>query len=127
MISKELLSEILDKNIVADDISNIEPKDNKITFIEDYWDKDEGSGFYRSHTINIYELANKCKEWAFEKGYTIIDYIDLDNDKFWTCRAYLNGLNDGFDWKEIYQPTSTISIFRTCQWILDNVKTNSLS
>lgn len=67
IISKELLSEILDKKVVVDDISNIELKENTITFIEDYWDEDEGSGFYRNHTINIYELAHKCKEWALNQ------------------------------------------------------------
>lgn len=64
----------------------------------------------------------RCKEWSNKNGYTIIDYIDIDNDEFWTCRAYPNGLNDGFDYQLIYQPSSQISVFAVCEWILNSKK-----
>ena len=71
--------------------------------------------------IDIHNVANKCKRWAHTKGYTIIDYIDLDNEEFWTCRAYPYGLNDGFDYEETYQISSPEAIFKTCEWILKEI------
>ena len=108
-ISKELLSEVLHCDVYKIDI-----KDNALEYDCDFDDVPI------VRIINIYELANKCIEWANKKSYTVIDYIDINNDEFWTCRAYPNGLNDGFDYEAIYQPLSPISIFDVCQWILDN-------
>lgn len=122
MISKELLSEILDKKVVVDDISNIELKENTITFIEDYWDEDEGSGFYRSHTINIYELAHKCKMWAHSNGYMLNTVILTADNKTWYCEDDYNKTRT--TWKD---DSEVLVIFKAAQWILDNVKTNSLS
>lgn len=121
MINKELLSEVINKKIVVDDISNIELKENTITFIEDYWDEDEGSGFYRSHTINIYELAHLCKEWAISKGFITHSVRNLKE-----YVVYLSGdfREPSDDFRCNSEPEA---IFKACQWILDNVKTNSLS
>lgn len=123
MISKELLSEILDKKAVVDDISNIELKENTITFIEDYCDEDEGSGFYRSHTINIYELAHKCKEWALSKGHYISLIIDEDDKT--KCRYVLNlSWNDEYevDFVIASEPydTEPEAIFKACEYIMEN-------
>lgn len=104
MISKELLCEVLELK----KIDEIYQEDNLLYFCES------------NKGINIYELTFKCKEWANTQGYTIIDYIDLDNEEFWTCRAYPNGLNDGFDYEAIYQPSSQVSIFKACEWIMEN-------
>ena len=95
MISKELLGIVINKNIVVDDISNIELKDNKITFIEDYWDEDEGSGFYRSHAINIYELAHKnLKQWAKLKNvFDIIDWSEEPEQIFKKVEKIRNEIN----------------------------------
>lgn len=125
MISKELLSVVINKKIVVDDISNIELKENTITFIEDYWDEDEGSGFYRSHTINIYELAHKCKEWANKQGILLRSSIDGVVD-FYDFR--INGEDKGefIDCRE-FKCSEVEAVIQACQWILDNVKTNSLS
>ena len=95
MISKELLSEVLNKKVIDDDISNIELKENTITFIEDYWDEDEGSGFYRSHTINIYELAHKnLKQWAKLKNvFGIIDWAKEPEQIFKKVEKIRNEIN----------------------------------
>ena len=121
IISKELLSEVLDKKVVVDDISNIELKENTITFIEDYWDEDEGSGFYRNHTINIYELAHKCKEWALSKGYILMSK-PRTSSSFATCEFCKNGKCDYEDdlWNDFRADTEPEAIFKACQWILNN-------
>lgn len=127
MISKELLSVVINKKIVVDDISNIELKENTITFIEDYWDEDEGSGFYRSHTINIYELAHKCKEWAYTNNFNILTY-KISNSECDSFILHKNATNFKNVLKSFYHiDTEHEAIFKACQWILDNVKTNSLS
>ena len=120
IISKELLSEILDKKAVVDDISNIELKENTITFIEDYWDEDEGSGFYRNHTINIYELAHKCKEWALSKGYILMSK-PRTSSSFATCVFCKNGKCDYEDdlWNDFRAGTEPEAIFKACEWILN--------
>ena len=120
IISKELLSEILDKKAVVDDISNIELKENTITFIEDYWDEDEGSGFYRNHTTNIYELAHKCKEWALSKGYILMSK-PRTSSSFATCVFCKNGKCDYEDdlWNDFRAGTEPEAIFKACEWILN--------
>lgn len=127
MISKELLSEVLNKKVIDDDISNIELKENTITFIEDYWDEDEGSGFYRSHTINVYELANKCKEYAMSKGYYLRaeQGVNYKDNLQWT--AFLNtNMDDGADYVDYWNSTEPEAIFKAAQWVLDNTSTNKL-
>ena len=125
MISKELLSQVLDKKVVVDDISNIELKENTITFIEDYWDEDEGSGFYRSHTINIYELAHKCKEWAVNLSpnkHALSSYPrwgDIRNYKktngsYYICQHLVSGV-------QFEAETEPEAIFKACEWILEQV------
>lgn len=125
MISKELLSEVLNITAVCDDISNIELTANTITFIEDYWDEDEGSGFYRSHSINIYELAHKCKEWANKQGYKKVYsgiYESTDQGSMYICILDSNDTNC----KDFWADTEVEAIFKACEWILTNVKTNSI-
>ena len=57
--SKELLSEVLDKG--KGSITKIEHNPSKTIVeyeqLERYW-----------NSINIYELAHKCKEWALNKN-----------------------------------------------------------
>ena len=62
MISKELLSEVINKKIqhIVTDTKEIHYKirsDVKTTEIAVYYEN-------RWNIINIYELAHKCKEWA---------------------------------------------------------------
>lgn len=126
MISKELLSKVLNITAICDDINNIELNANTITFIEDYWDEDEGSGFYRSHSSNIYELANKCKDWAATKGYILFSKTRL-NSSLASCYFHNMGLHDYEDdfHNDFRAETEPEAIFKACQWILDNAKANS--
>ena len=77
--------------------------------------------------INIHELAHKCKEWAFDKGYIIevgvhptIKKDRSDRDYFYkitTDRGQI--LVSKFD--EIIK-TEPEAIFKACEWILKEKK-----
>jgi hypothetical protein len=100
-ISKELLSEVLQKEVVAIETTMYGHFD--IEFKNDYGTE-----------INKYELAHKCKEWAvFNDIYCIkIQIVDM-----WTSLEILKGHSvvycEGFD-------TEQEAIFKACQWILEN-------
>lgn len=98
--SKELLSEVLGNGIyVHVSLDNCVVSWNNAN-------KDE--------SINIYELAYKCKEWANKQNYdnncfVVILYEDM------TARVIIT--EDGFGFNEKTEPEA---IFKATQWILDN-------
>jgi len=106
MISNELVSDIYG----YDDVAHIQGEEN--IFISRFNNP--------AIIINKYILANDCKTWANKHGYTIIDYIDIDEDELWTCKAYSNGLDDIYDYGISWQLSSPISIFKVCEWIRNN-------
>ena len=65
---KELLSEVLEVNICYFAI-----RQNEVIYTYDDCDD----------TINIYELAHKCKEWALSKGYQFKVYIQTNGEEEW--------------------------------------------
>ena len=106
MISKELLSEVLGIN----DINLILDEDNEINYTR-YANISRGS---RDVFINKYELAHKCKEWAFDNGYYLTIYNDaIDVVLQRNCKVLENVTNDTF----MYDPNL---VFKACQWILYN-------
>ena len=101
MISKELLSEVLNLNITY-----IERYNNSIIYKVSVYDREE--------EVNIHELAHKCKEWAFKNGYYLTIYNDaIDVVLQSNCKVLENVTNDTF----MYDPNL---VFKACQWILDN-------
>ena len=104
MISKELLSEVLKQETrfiryVANNTYEVHfEKPIRLKYI----------------IINIYELAHKCKEWAFANGYYLTIYNDaIDVVLQSNCKILENVTNDTF----MYDPNL---VFKACQWILDN-------
>ena len=65
-------------------------------------------------TINIYELAHKCKEWALKHHYKVISKPD-NVPGLW--EAYVN-LSLTSKHGEVAD-TEPEAIFKACQWILD--------
>ena len=61
--SKELLTAIRNDKYIVIDIDTSDIADSKIGYLLDnnQW-----------YFINIYELAHKCKEWAYRQGYVIL-------------------------------------------------------
>ena len=107
MISKELLSEVLKLNITY-----IERCNNSIIYKISVYDREE--------EVNIYELAYKCKEWALENGYVINSGATTSND--W-CSTIYKVIKENPYIKELshtWEQTEVESIFKACQWILDN-------
>jgi len=101
MISKELLSTVLDLHIT--NISEPEKDSNSIAYTcteNSAWD-----------LINIYELAHKCKEYAFSKGYQIVSF---KSDNSWICRdIYKPYLYEGAD-------TEEEAVFKVCTWVYNH-------
>ena len=67
---------------------------------------------------NIHELAHKCKEWAFKKGWAFkIEYLGIDdiNITLISCRTEKEKYS-----KDFYNVVNCEDTFEPCQWILDN-------
>jgi len=134
LLSKELLGEVLGREVKS---GRIDIYDNTLTFAyenEDMWSD-----------INIYELANLCKEWAFTKNLDIttsrtnLGYIATLNDKYGeplsyifddltSCYAqpdiYINypTLHNEYDIGKFYAKTEPESVFKVCKWVHDQIK-----
>ena len=124
MISKELLSEVLNKNfmqIAKDNNSEIAIILDESTIEIDFNYEHIEFESYTHDTVNIHELAHKCKEWAHSRGYTIfsaykyhcylysVDDILQHPDKFRVPNDFAIGTSSEAE-----------AIFAACQWILDN-------
>ena len=70
--------------------------------------------------INIYELANKCKEWAYSQGYILFSKIRLSSSLA-SCYFDVMGKHDYEDsyHNDFRAETESEAIFKACQWILD--------
>ncbi len=69
-------------------------------------------------TINIYEVAHKCKEWAWDKGYIISSGRTTSND---FCTSVFKVMTIDPYSKELTQTwgvTEPEAIFTACEWIL---------
>ena len=112
--SKELLTEILKENVkeVYEIGSNPNFKDNTLLF--------NLNGCGELCNINIYELAQKCKEWAYKQGYVILSGHSAYGIGafFCSCKGWLS---ENYDKRiEINHNTEPEAIFVACQWIIDN-------
>ena len=106
MISKELLSEVLEEEVI--DI---------ILFANEYELK---NNVFKS-LPNIYELAHKCKEWSYTQGYILFSKIRL-NSSLASCYFDTMGKHDYEDGyhNDFRAESEPEAIFKACQWILDN-------
>lgn len=117
MISKELLSEVLKENVLS---------------VRQYIEYDI---FYKNvimyecrkdtyDTINIYELANKCKEWAVAQGYNVTSKVTIRGGRGCKTQSIATArlITDTSVFKIYSANTEPQSIFKSCQWILDSKK-----
>ena len=111
MISIKLLSEVLGKKVIRYD------NELQILFYRDEYDSMVWA------ELNIYELAHKCKEWAWRNYHYTLSSEYADNE--YSCSATLTW----HDFKNypctieeypIVSDTEPEAIFKACQWILDN-------
>ena len=115
--SKELLSEVLGVFEVID----IEEDYNEliIEYFETQDDvelNEDGVGGSTDKTINIYELAHKCKEWVKKKEYWAISGYD---------EGYFCMLHDMPDNRFFNASTEIEAIFKACEWIMEQIKCGS--
>lgn len=104
-ISKKLLSEVLD--IAEQTINKVYINYNKI-IITFYASPVDG---IKEVEINIYELAHRCKEWAFnEFGYVLQSSYWGEDDNA-VCIFAMHDL-------EFHGKTEYDAIFKACEWIL---------
>lgn len=115
VISKELLSEVLDKEVTNIKMHHI--NDEYIYF--DYIGKQ--SRIVNEVSIDIYKLAHKCKEWAYKQGYILMSTIRT-NSSLAICEFSKSGKHDYED--ELYNNfrahTEHEAVFLACEWILEN-------
>ena len=106
-ISKELIRNVLEKeteNLLDDFTFNI--MDNYILF------NDEGECQFE---VNIYELAHKCKEWAWKKGLLYW----YENNKLFIKILYSCKVDFSIDISTYEKPFDIIIDFKACNWILE--------
>lgn len=109
MISKELLESITEMKI-----GYIRKEDKGKTIA--YASRFPNGVFWNNHRINIYELADKCKKWAYKQsshstGYAIktVHYGDSVVGGFIGIEeSYIDNCK-----------TECELVFKLCQWILD--------
>ena len=110
-ISKELLSEVLKYEV--DVFLGINKNEIDYTCC-----RDESEG-YVDISINLYEFACKCKEWAENKGYIIFsknkECLIYSIDEVYDVIECLNQYEDYFE-----ADTECEAIFKACEWILKN-------
>lgn len=77
-----------------------------------------------AYIINIYELAHKCKEWAFSKGYIISSgltpVLGVNKDgwaEVFSSSTPLDGKLHTFK-----QLSESEAVFKACEWILKEAK-----
>ena len=112
MISKELFSEVLGFNVVYVETCT---QTIKSRIKSDVSDSDiavyDGNKY---SYINIHELAHKCKEWAYSKGFRIVD--EGENVFVVNFEKRVVHLVERYD-LDSFSPERC---FIACQWILDN-------
>ena len=123
MISKELLSEVLEIKVFAEIREDDDVRNNILV----YWEFDG----YRNEcrNINIYELAFKCKKWAISNGFDVLSggleqgkySCYLDSELELTHNEYkIDKYNISCETLSFYEDTEIKAIFKACQWILKN-------
>lgn len=108
MISKELLGEVLGETIKSFKTDSVNVRYQCI--VEDGHDD----------TINIYELAHKCKEWAYNNGFVLTSSYITSELKNLKCPCGIMPKDERFETVHITNAsTEQEAIFQACQWILD--------
>lgn len=114
MISKELLNKVLNIEIVSYQMK----QKNILAYEYNKVSKNQWSGkTFCNRSMNIYELAHKCKEWAFNKD----KYKWLFSYKAFTkCHCdIVDNHNRKYIFVSFAGNNEPEAIFKACQWILD--------
>jgi len=111
MISDNLLGKVINESIL-----NTHIKGNTL------WWQGETVDFHGTTggQINIYELAHKCKEWAYSKGYYLHTTM---KDSHITHKLTYKVAIEPTEYAEYAKTGNTEpeAVFAACQWILDEI------
>jgi len=127
MISNELLSAVLSRygigNItrVTADIKRKGAYYGVSDNIQySYEAKDDSNGWKTMAEINIYELAHKCKEWAYSLGHVVSTQYRTDYSNATTSLAWCESL--AYEGRQTFKAdTEPEAIFKACEWILQQI------
>lgn len=125
MISKELLNEVLEEEVLS-----VRPYISDDPFYKNVimWECRKNTMEYYD-TINIYELAHKCKEWAFSLGCELSSFKANYSGYWFSTIKFVDVIARPISFKFVDVMARPISfnsnkepeaIFKACQWILDN-------
>ena len=126
LISKELLSDVLGVEVVRIGEFNGSNLQVYIEHLEyaDYYE----IAFKRKNdwfsTINIHELAHKCKVWAGDLDYVIQTGVRLDGTKEFDVLCIHKNQDIEDDESIYYQDTLETepeAIFKACEWIREQL------
>lgn len=127
MIPKYILKEVLfykEKYKDQIEITRLVPNKNYI----EYTSVVTGNPYnYITHDkINIHELSNLCKIWAFVNGYELLSgTISEDNgDMIFECSIYDKNADtsDTYFITEFEDQNEPEAVFRACEYILEQIK-----
>lgn len=126
MISKELLSEVLQSskyltikrtgNIV--DILDID-EENSLNYSLEKQIFLGGRNKNVVHRINVHELAHRCKEWALRMGFSIetkLSGVEIIRQSTGVIEAVIQNMSQ----HDSFIPYDPFYDIKACQWILDN-------
>ena len=114
IISKELLSKVLGKNITDLEVCLTSTSRLLITTIPNSIVYTTDDSEY-AKWINIYELANKCKSYTVKQtGWTLQSYTNERGSGI--CRIKVG---DGQELNKLIAPSEPESIFKACEWVLN--------
>ncbi len=115
-ISKELLSEVLNLNVVSHSLLNKLNNSFDITYMQL-----KDNPYTRSMPINIYEFAFiKCKEWAFKNKYKIQSQINESNKG----HSHITKKNDDCWAKGFFEDTEIEAVIKASEYILKEINEN---
>ena len=114
MISKELLNKVLNIEIVSYQMK----QKNILAYEYNKVSKNQWSGkTFCNRSINIYELAHKCKEWASTHNYSVKSGWEMTHwGGAYRVEVFRNSNNILFSMSTV--DTEPEAIFKACQWIL---------
>ena len=127
MISKELLSAVLN----IENITHVVKKTRKLHMYNagEHVGKSKNVVYgvcvanecgYTTYDINIYELAHKCKKWAFNKGYYLSSYYD--SPLMHGCEVQRIASDPKLPLLlDIESESEPEAIFEACEWILNEL------
>ena len=114
-ISPELLSKILGKKVYWSEEALMRKGSITVHYDRERYLSD-------TETFNIYLLAHKAKEWAWDKGFTLQIMWVIEDKKLCVDIAIWDKVTllQKYQVPITYKDTEPEAILRAAQWVLDN-------